>query len=213
MAKVIGKEKEVDVREEMRIALFWRGLIGDYEYIKFDPDDLMRWYIALELRGPDDIRDLMTERHASRPMPEVLGLVTKSPHPPVWIVREWLGFHETQVHTAGYWWGAAVFGLLCLMIAPTMHGCADLQPMNPLFMKPPSMGPQMANGQNQQNYGAQAPSMVPPVAFQPTVSTTGPRSTGIAGGLSGAVQATGATGAANNGASANVNSTGGTGPQ
>jgi hypothetical protein len=196
-----GKDKEVDVRTEMRIALFWRRLIGDYEYIKYDPDDLLRWYLALELRGPDEIRDLYQERYTARPMRVMLGVVSKAPHPPILVIREWLAFHEHQVRTGSYWWGAIGFSLFCLLVFPNVYGCMALQPMNPLIMNPPATGPaQPTSVMNTPSYGA-APTFVPPTTMVPSVTVTGPTSGGIAGGAAGSVPAAGVTGPSNTGAS------------
>jgi hypothetical protein len=190
-----GKERDIDVRTEMFIALFWRGLIGDMEYVRFDPEDMLRWYFALELRGPIEIRELLTERYSSRPMNVIQGVVSESPHPPAWLVREWLARHEENIRTGRYWWAAAGFLTMCLMVFPTLHSCINLQPMNPLVMNPPQTGPQQAQSVGpSQGYG-QSPSIVPPQVQLP-VTATGPRSSGIAGGAGGAAPTTGVTGPA-----------------
>lgn len=177
----IGREKEVDVREEMRIALFWRGLIGDFEYIKFDPDDLLRWYMALELRGPEEVRDHLTERFSSRPMPSMTGLVAKRPHPPLWLVREWLAYHETKVRTGAFWWGTIIFITASFMTFPVLYGCVALQPLNPLVMNPPTSTPQMTQTMTTpQSYNI-TPGMSPPTVTQPGAQPTSPQSLGIAG--------------------------------
>ena len=136
-----GKDSDVDVRTDMRVALFWRALIGDFEYIRYDPEDMLRWYMALELRGPHEIRDLVTERYSSRPMPVILGVVSKAPHPPAQLVREWLAFHEQQVRIGAYWWAPVGFCLFCGLVFPFFYGCQNLQPINPLVMNPPATGP------------------------------------------------------------------------
>jgi len=203
-----GPDHDIDVRTQMRIALFWRGLIGDSEYIKFNPEDLLRWYMALELLGPVDIRDVLTERYSTRPVPSMLGIVSKAPHPPLWIVREWLQFHEQKVSTGGYWWAAVSFPVLCLITMPFLHGCIGLTPINPLAMNPPNTSPQVTTtSSNVPTYGA-SPSIAPAPVFQPSVTATGPQSNGIAGGTSGAVPAAGATGPTNSGASAGISAGG-----
>jgi hypothetical protein len=198
-----GKDSDIDVRTEMRVALFWRALIGDFEYIRYSPDDMLRWYIALELRGPEEIRELVSERYSSRPMPVIHGVVSKAPHPPTQLVRDWLAYHEQQVRVGAYWWAPIGFCVLCGLVFPFFYGCQNLQPVNPLVMNPPATGPQAPNSaQNTPTYGA-ASSMVPPVT-QPVVTMTGPTSSGIAGGASGSVPAAGVTGPVNGGASSST---------
>jgi hypothetical protein len=198
----------------MRIALFWRALIGDMEYIRYDPEDMLRWYLALELRGPEEIRELVTERYSSRPMPAVQGIVTKAPHPPTQLVREWLFYHEQKVRVGAYWFAPLGFCILCGLVFPYLYGCQNLQPVNPLFMNPPNIGPQLpTSAQNTPTYGA-APTLQPQTtqsvgtssstATPPTqgvVTSTGPTSGGIAGGASGAAPANGVTGPVNSGIS------------
>jgi hypothetical protein len=205
-----NRDHEIDVRTEMRIALFWRALIGDFEYIKFDPEDLLRWYEALELRGPDEIRDLLTERYSTRPMPCILSVVSRAPHPPVWIVREWLQYHEQKVPKGSYVWAAVGFPLACLLVIPFMHGCVALQPLNPLVMHPPQTNPLVANVGGPPIYGA-SPPVTPTPTFQPSATATGPQSSGIAGGIAGASPAAGVTGPTNSGASGGLNNSSGAG--
>ena len=137
----MSKTDERDVREEIKIAIFWRNLIGDFEYIKFDPDDMMRWFDALELRGPIEIRQLLRERYATRPVNAMLGITTRAPHPPTWLVREWLAFYEQKVSTKPAWLAAFGFMILSFMAIPLLHQCADLQPVSMYVMNPPSSGP------------------------------------------------------------------------
>jgi hypothetical protein len=200
---VAGKDSDVDVRTEMRIALFWRALIGDFEYIRYDPDDMLRWYVALELRGPEEIRELVSERYSSRPMPVILGVVSKAPHPPTHLVRDWLSFHEQQMRVGAYWWAPLGFCIFCGLVFPFFYGCQNLQPVNPLVMNPPATGPKAPSSiASTPSYGAST-SMVPPLT-QPVVTMTGPRSSGIAAGASGAAPASGATGPVNGGASSSA---------
>jgi hypothetical protein len=132
------QDDNVDVRYEIKVALFWRKLIGDSEYVRHDAKDLFRWYEALELAGPDDIRELFHRRQtSSRPMPYVQGLVGRAPHPPAHLVRAWLEQYETEVHTAPYWYGLAVFTTLTFMTGIYLNGLQNLQPLNPLLMNPP----------------------------------------------------------------------------
>jgi len=197
-----GKDDDIDIRTDMRIALFWRKLIGDFEYIKFNPEDMLRWYLALELRGPEEIRTLLTERYTTRPMPVILGVVTKAPHPPTQLVREWVAYHEQQVRTGTYWWAPVGFCVFCSLVFPFIYGCQNLQPMNPLVMNPPVTNPQPpTSAANTPSYGASS-ALVPVTTGGPTGTVTGPTSGGIAGAASGAAPATGVTGPTNVGASA-----------
>ncbi len=196
----MAQETDRDVREEVAVSLFWRALIGDLEYVKFNPDDMLRWYDALTLRGPDEIRDLMTERYSTRPMSTVVGIVARAPHPPSWLIREWLMQHEHKVQTKGYWYGAAAFIVFWFMMAQFMYGCSVLTPVNPYFLHPPdtNLAVSAPTGPMANQNGAEQKS--PPVTFTPTM--TGAHSTGIAGAATGVSPAGGATGATNSGASA-----------
>jgi hypothetical protein len=195
----MSKNDERDVREEIKIAIFWRNLIGDFEYIKFDPDDMMRWFDALELRGPIEIRHLLRERYATRPVNAMLGITSRAPHPPTWLVREWLAFYEQKVSTRPAWLTAFGFVVLSFMAFPLLHQCADLQPVSMYVMNPPSSGPTiMPNSQVMTSIPAS--NMAPPATAQP--GPTGPRSAGIAGAATGVTQTGGATGAVNGGISA-----------
>jgi hypothetical protein len=197
-----GKDSFVDVRTEMRIALFWRALIGDFEYIRYNPEDMLRWYMALELRGPIEIRELITERYSSRPMPVIHGVVNKAPHPPTRLVREWLSYHEQQVRTGAYWYAPVGFCLFCGLLFPFLYSCQYLQPMNPLVMHPPNNGIQAPQSvANSPNYGA-SPSMLPPITGGPTGTVTLPPNGGNTGGVAPTAAPTaGVTGPTNIGAS------------
>ena len=208
-----GPDKDIDVRTEMSIALFWRDLITDYEYAKFDPDDMLRWYLALELRGPEEIRELITERYMSRPMKYVVGIVMQAPHPPLWLVREWLEYHEqrSQVDMAVPWGLAGSFVVLSLIGFVNLQSCVNMHSSNPLAMNPPAGTPAVAPYQPvvasyaapaQATASASAP-QAPSQSGAPaaTHTSTGPVSAGIAGGASGQVSSTGATGAQNGGIS------------
>ena len=204
------KEEEMDIREEMRIALFWRGLIGDAKYNSFDPDDLLRWYEALELRGPDEIRAVKNERYFTTQTGVMLGVVGRAPHPPLWLINEWLEHYEQKIHTGGYWAMAGCFFVITGIFVSNLQGCANLQPMNQLAMQPPAGTPAVApyaapstyaNGMTNQGIPAAAPNTAMPPA---TPTATGPQSNGIAGAASGMVPASGVTGPQNIGASAGV---------
>jgi hypothetical protein len=134
------QDDNVDVRYEIKVALFWRNLVGDIEYVRYDPKDLFRWYEALELAGPDDIRELYHRRQtSSRPMAYMQGLVSRAPHPPASLVRAWLEQYETKIHTAPYWYGLAIFTTLAFMTGVYLNGFQSLKPWNSLLMHPPQM--------------------------------------------------------------------------
>jgi hypothetical protein len=205
-----SKQEEKDIRHEMRVALYWRALIGDGEYVKFDPDDMLRWYEALELRGPDEIRALRNERYRTTQTGGMLGIVSKAPHPPVWLVNQWIEQDEHQVHTLGYWGMSFAFVVVSFLIFGNLQGCVALQPMNPLWMHPPPNGvsveaytqPSIGQvGNMKQGIAATGPSTAA-APFTPAI--TGPTSNGIAGAASGAVPSTGVTGGQNIGASAGL---------
>jgi hypothetical protein len=198
----MARESDRDVREEVGISLFWRELIGDYEYGRFDPDDMIRWYDALTLRGPLEIRDLIDERYTGRPGSSVRGIVSGAPHPPVWLVREWLAHFENKVRTGGYWMAAAGFVLFCGIVFPIVSGVTQLTPLSTYAMHPPFGGPQVTPATQPPNYSLPSSSLTPPAVSSP--GPTGPSSAGIAGVATGASPAGGTTGAANVGLSAGV---------
>jgi hypothetical protein len=151
---------DLDFREEIRIAQYWRKQLGDMEYVKRDPEDLRRWYDALETRGPDEIRAYLIERNGRHPLAEVTGIVTKAPHPPLEIINVWLDSHR-KAHTGSYWAGAIAFLLLCLLIGPNVSGCQGLHKINLIPNgAPPQAG--LAPGQFQ---GAPPPLATAPAQF------------------------------------------------
>jgi hypothetical protein len=133
------QDDNVDVRYEIKVATFWRRLIGDLEYSRYLPGDLFRWYEALELAGPDDVRELFHRRQSNRPMPKIYGLVGTAPHPPAHLVQIWLESHETKIYTAPYWYGAAVFITLVFMFGVYMNGLQNLKPLDPFYYNPPQL--------------------------------------------------------------------------
>ena len=197
----MAQDSDRDVREEVGISLFWRDLIGDYEYGRFNPDDMLRWYDALQLRGPEEIRDLVNERYTGRPVSAVQGIVSGAPHPPIWLIREWLGQYENTVSLRPYWLAAAGFVLLCFMVMPTISGMTRLTPLSTYIMHPPFGGPQVYEPASPLAGGrpTAAQNAPPAVAAQ---GSTGPQSGGIAGVATGATPAGGRTGATNSGVSA-----------
>jgi hypothetical protein len=119
------EDDDLDVRVEIKVAMFWRGLIGDGEYGKFNPKDMFRWYQALELLGPEDVRDLYRRRQSNRPMPIVQGL-DRAPHPPAWLVETWLDKHETKIRTGSLWLGMGAFTSIWFLFGTYMNGCQNM---------------------------------------------------------------------------------------
>jgi hypothetical protein len=212
------RDDDLNIREEMRIALFWRGLIGDATYGRFDPEDCLRWYQALELRGRDEIRTLRNQRYFTAQTGVMQGIVGKAPHPPVWLVNAWLERQEHQVPYIGSYWGMAFFVVVCIgLVFGNMPGCANLSPMNTLAMKPPDQ-PTVTSYPAPPVSGlgvvlSPVAALGPPTAAGAGMPTSnGPQSNGVAGAVSGAVPASngsapargaaGATGPQNIGASA-----------
>jgi len=125
-----------DFHDEIRVARFWREVIGEYEYVNYDPEDLYRWYHALETRGPAEIRAYLRERAGKHPMPRLLGLVSKAPHPPMDVVMLWLESHEHKAHTAPFWLGIGGFVTLCFLFGLGFEGCQNLKDPNLLLNHP-----------------------------------------------------------------------------
>lgn len=116
--------------EEIRVAEFWRKQLGELEYSQRDPDDLFRWYQAMELRGPDEIRAYLNERMGRTTGGMVTGIVATAPHPTRDIIDIWLSTHD-KARPAPYVYAFVAFLLTCLVVMPTINGCQNLQPPNP----------------------------------------------------------------------------------
>lgn len=146
MSRGEGKNR-TQLRKEINIAIFWRERIGDFEYIKFEPDDVLRWHLAMDLRGRDEVAELMRERYAvyTRKTP-ILGLVGEVPHPPAWIVHEWLNAQEPVTSTKRVIYVAGGLLLCIATFVPLLHGCQDLQTGNTLAYRPPNSLPSLAQG-------------------------------------------------------------------
>lgn len=155
----------IDFIEEIRIAQFWRTQLGEYEYIHYNEEDLRRWFIALETRGPAEIRDFLTERHGRFPRNVVTGVVSLAPHPPLAIVELWLS-STNRVRTMPYWIGAAVFLILAYLSATNLQGCTTLVDPNQLATSPPQMQAPIA--------AAIAGPPSPPASTLPTTPLTPP---------------------------------------
>jgi hypothetical protein len=123
---------------EIRVAEFWRKQLGELEYSGRNPDDLYRWYEAMELRGPDEIRAYVEERAGRHPTMPVTGIVSVAPHPTRDIIDIWLASHD-KVRTGHYWTSAAAMLVLCIWVVPTLHSCQDVHsPTLPQFWLPPA---------------------------------------------------------------------------
>ena len=131
---------DVDFIEEIRIAQYWRKQLGEYEYVYFNPDDLRRWFIALETRGPTEMRAYLTERTGRYPMSVVTGIVSTAPHPPLSVVELWLASHE-HTSTKPYWTAAGATFLAIWFIFTNLQGCSNLTDLNRLDTHPPQMSP------------------------------------------------------------------------
>ena len=130
---------DVDFIEEIRIAQFWRKQLGEYEYVYYNPDDLRRWYIALETRGPQDIRDYLIERTGRYPIGEVTGIVAVAPHPSRKIIDLWLESYN-KVHTRSYWLAFVVFLIVAYLGMTNLLGVQNLPRQSPFQMSPPLIG-------------------------------------------------------------------------
>jgi hypothetical protein len=162
------REKDrTELRKEIKIAIFWRKLIGDFEYIKFNPDDMLRWYLALDMRGEDEIRDLMNDRYnfSARRTP-VLGLVGEKPHPPAWIVREWLETRQPKFPIWRIFGASCGFVVIVGLLMPTMRGCQAMQSLPPQVFIPPASRPSTQLPPTSL-YSVQVPSATQPIPVQP----------------------------------------------
>jgi hypothetical protein len=129
----------LDFKKEIAVAQFWRKQIGEFEYVKHNPEDLRRWYDAMELRGPDDIRSYLAERETRYPMPIVTGIVATAPHPGRDIVQLWLESHN-KVRTGRFWLAGAGFIGFSYFVAVNLLGCVKINTTTPLQAHPPSIG-------------------------------------------------------------------------
>ena len=136
---------DVDFVEEIRIAAFWRKQLGEYEYVGYNAEDLRRWYIAMETRGPADIADFLIERSGRFPRNAIAGIVAVAPHPPLYIVELWLASHR-QVSLRSYWIALATFCVASILVGENLQGCAQLRDLNRLDTHPPQMTPPVQAG-------------------------------------------------------------------
>jgi len=167
---------DLDFIEEIRIAQFWRKQLGEYEYVNHNPDDLRRWYVAMETRGPDEIRDYLIERTGRHPPAMITGIVGIAPHPPREIVDLWLKSHD-KINTAPLWYGGCAFLLACTMLGTNLVGCSNLRSLNNVANNPPAAATiQPGFPQNAPPAASTAPANLPVPAHQasPPTGSLGP---------------------------------------
>ncbi len=156
--------EDVEFVEKIHIAAYWRKQLGEYDYVNHNPDDLLRWYIALETRGPTEIRHYLIERTSRYHSSVVTGVVSTAPHPPRTIVELWLASRE-PVRTAPYWTGLLAFCVFGYLAATNLYGCTTLVSPNKLILNPPQTNPPML---------ATSPLQLPPAASTLPASVPAP---------------------------------------
>ncbi len=170
----------LDFIEDIRIAQFWRKHLGEVEYVTlYNPDDLRRWYVALETRGPQEIRDYLIERTGRHPMGEVTGIVARAPHPPRKIIDLWLDSHD-KVDARPYWLAFAGFLVLAYYTMTNLSGMLHLPSQTPVQLSPPIVGgrPPTVGQSALPGVGSTLPANLPApasVASPPTGSINGQR--------------------------------------
>jgi hypothetical protein len=136
--------------------------------------------------------------------------VAEAPHPPSWLVREWVQHYEQKVRTGSLWVAAGAFVLSSFVAFPLLYGCTKLQPLSPFVMNPPISQPNLATPSMPVGSTYEPNNTAPPSTLQPSVTAqpgaTSPHSGGIAGAASGAAPPSGTTGPANIGASSSATS-------
>lgn len=187
MNDVLLEQMGVDLRTEIRVAQFWRQLITDEAYLRFDPMDMLRWYMALELRGAQDVRDYLTERPPGPGVANLTGIVGKAPHPPIWLVEAWLSHHEEKLDVSWVWKAAVASIVASFMVGSWITGWPYLG-----NRRPPYPG---ANPATTAVLPLPAPSIgradfAPPVA-QPSVISSGGARRSSGGAGAGGIAATG----------------------
>jgi len=161
--------------EEIRVAQFWRTQLGDDEYSRRNPDDLFRWYEAMELRGPEEIRAYVNERMGRYPAQPITGIVSAAPHPPRDVVDLWLSTHD-KARTTPYWFGFAAFLLVSFITVTNLNSCQSIQPPTAQV----HWLPQAAVLATGTLTGAPATQSTLPAALQPPPSNAQPTSAAIA---------------------------------
>ncbi len=152
-----------DYLREIKIAIFWRKVLGEIAYMDHDAEDLQRWYEALERCGPAEIRERLVERASRHPVSHFQGLGA-APHPSMALVESWLNTHEEQPRIAPVWMGLAGFTLVAMFIGTGFSGCQSLKNINPLVNNPQTIsGPiQPAQGFGPPTTAATLPQNLPP---------------------------------------------------
>ncbi len=165
-----------DFIEEIRIAQFWRKHLGDADYVDFNPQDLRRWYEALENRGPEEIRAYLIERTGRHPMGQITGIVSAAPHPPLRIINVWLEARN-KVRTGPYWLAGLVFFIFTYYAATTLSGYMHLKTATALQMNPPQIGqpgPGIQTPAGPVPAGSTLPTQPPPTPPTPSSSPSSP---------------------------------------
>lgn len=139
------EDEKIDFRVEIRIMQFWRNLLGEAKFARFRQEDLLRWYLALELAGPVDIREQLMERRSNHILSHLHGVVDLAPHPPTWLVEDWLATHEQKVRTAPFWYGLSAFTIVCFIVGLTTSTCSTDYTINPLALNPQPVSPVLTN--------------------------------------------------------------------
>ncbi len=171
-----------DFIETIRIAQYWRQQLGEVEYVKRNPDDLRRWYIALENRGPDDIRAMLIERTNRYPGGQIVGIVATPPHPSREIIELWLQSHQT-VRTGVAWAALTAFALVSLLIGANLAACLNMVSVNKPY-RPPTLTLTSPSSGNTQpaGGGSTAPASLPADANGAAPAGAGGASGGTNGG-------------------------------
>ncbi len=172
--------EELKFVKEIRIAQFWRRELGDDAYNLRDPDDLVRWYDAFELRGPEEIRAYLHERTGRHPDWPVTGIVARAPHPTREIVEMWLATHN-KVRTGPYWYGFTAFVIGSFFLVTNLNGCQNATSWN----QPVNWLPQPATIMAGTSNGAPAalatfPTYGPPAPIAVAAPTASPSAASIA---------------------------------
>jgi len=171
MAK--SNDPSLNFIEEIHVAAYWRKQLGEYEYVKRDPDDLFRWYQALETRGPEDIRSYLRERSSYHPATTITGIVASAPHPPREIIEVWLASHS-KFDKGPVWYGLAAFMVATFMISTNLTGCQNLHSLNQIA----NMMPQPATLVTATVPGSPTPMATMPSSGPPAPVFTAPPTAG-----------------------------------
>ena len=169
----------VDFHTEIHVAQFWRDHLGNDVYARFDADDLLRWYMAMEVRGADDLHHYLDERAGRHPMGAVTGIVAQAPHPPLDIVELWLKAHHKPNHFS-YWGGLAGAGFCLYLVMTNLQSCINLSPVSYLASHPVVLGGPL-HAASQQSAPAAAATL--PASGTPPASAASPTASPSAASL------------------------------